>query len=77
MKTRALPFFVIAIITFVTSPSLGQAADCAAQARNVAAQDNAEVLSVSDQGNGQCEATFRIPGQNGKPPRVVTKSFKG
>ena len=53
------------------------AADCASQAQKLAAKEGAELLSVSDLGNDRCEVTLRIPGKDGKPPRVVSKKTKG
>ncbi len=59
------------------SPVPAFAADCASQAQKLAAKEGAELLSVSDLGNDRCEVTLRIPGKDGKPPRVVSKKTKG
>ena len=53
------------------------AADCASEARNFASAQGAELLNVTDLGDGKCEVTLRIPGKNGKPPRVVSKKING
>lgn len=67
----------IALLAFMSASSAGWAADCAKEARKLASQSNAEVLSVSDLGGGKCAATLRIPGKNGKAPRVVNRTFNG
>lgn len=74
-------------ISFLTTLFLGTAlllspvpvfaTDCASQAQNLAAKEGAELLSVSDLGGDKCEVTLRIPGKDGKPPRVVSKKTKG
>ena len=58
-------------------PAATAAADCASEARNYASAQGAEVLNVADLGNGKCEVTLRIPGKDGKPPRVVSKKING
>ena len=53
------------------------AADCASEAQNYASAQGAELLNVVDLGDGKCEVTLRIPGKDGKPPRVVSKEITG
>lgn len=52
------------------------AADCSQAAAQIARQTGGEVLSVSSSGEN-CEVTLRIPGEDGKPPRVVTRTVSG
>jgi hypothetical protein len=55
------------------------AANCNSAAQAFASQKGGEVLSVVVGNNGSntvCDVTIRIPGKNGKPPRVVTKTIR-
>lgn len=75
MKTLSA-LSLIAFLALVLPPLGASAADCAAEARKLANAQGAEVLSVTDAG-GSCEIKLLVPGKNGKPPRVVTKTVSG
>ncbi len=50
---------------------------CAAKANAVAASHyNAQILSVEQNGN-TCIIVLKVPGQNGYPPRIVTRKVSG
>lgn len=51
-------------------------ADCASAAAALAAKRGGEVINVAADGD-ECQVTIRIPGKNGKPPRVETRKVKG
>jgi hypothetical protein len=76
MKTFATSIFLLLVVAG-TRPT--DAADCMSAANEVARKTGGEVLNVvssGDGGNATCEITLRIPGKNGKPPRVVTRTIK-
>lgn len=67
------------LVWFSALPQAG-ANNCAQAARQVEQSRNGEVLQVNArQKGGQivCEVTVRVPGKNGKPPRVVTVRVNG
>ncbi len=75
---------IVAILVsfFVCASVLPAAAanNCAQAATQVAQARNAQVLQVdARQQSGQvvCQITIRVPGKNGKPPRVETVQVNG
>ena len=51
--------------------------NCSAKARSVAASHNgARILSVEQHGNA-CVIVIRVKGQNGYPPRIITRTVSG
>lgn len=51
--------------------------NCSAKARSVAASHNgAQILSVEQQGNS-CVIVIKVKGQNGYPPRIITRTVSG
>ena len=70
MKT--LLALLLASFAFVPSAH----ADCASAAAQLAAKRGGEVINVVADGS-DCQVTIRIPGKNGKPPRVETQKVKG
>ncbi|MCB1386568.1 MAG: hypothetical protein KDJ80_11600 [Nitratireductor sp.] len=56
--------------------AVSAAADCNKAAKKLARQENAEILSVAAAGE-KCEVKLLIPGKDGNPPRVVTKTVSG
>lgn len=77
MKHVAPIYLLSAAFGIVLLTSTANGADCAGKAREIADKRNAEILSVSHLGDDKCSVTLRVPGKNGKPPRVVTKEYKG
>lgn len=75
-NTSAIFSAFIALLLYLT-PVQVEAADCASAAQKLAAKQGAELLGIADLGGDKCEVTLRIPGKNGKPPRVVSKKIKG
>jgi len=77
MKTLATSIFLLLVVAGARPADA--AADCMSAANEVARKTGGEVLNVvssGDGGNAACEITLRIPGRNGKPPRVVTRTIK-
>lgn len=66
----------IALNIYLT-PVQAYAADCASAAQSLANKEGAELLGISDLGDDKCEVTLRIPGKDGKPPRVISKKING
>jgi len=83
MNTRRHPSYrilPIAFLAFLSATSTIHAADCNATASALAADKGGTVLNVvarENNGNTTCEITLRLPGKNGEPPRVVTRTFSG
>ena len=79
MKKISTLFAMLLLISSQLPMASASAADCNSAAQAFASQNGGEVLSVvaGNYGGGTtCDVTIRIPGKNGKPPRVVTKSIK-
>ncbi len=59
------------------APTLVAGNNCAMAAQSVAASHyGAQILSAERNGN-QCVIVIRVPGQNGYPPRIITKTVSG
>lgn len=79
MKNNLIIFATTLLLFSQVFTGQANAANCNSAAQAFASQKGGEVLSVVVGNNGYntvCDVTIRIPGKNGKPPRVVTKSIK-
>lgn len=82
MKTIRALLSVFALLgALALAPATATAAaSCAEAAERIAARTGGEVLNVvSEEQDGAtvCQITVRIPGKDGNPPRVVTRTVNG
>jgi hypothetical protein len=77
MKHFAILFSGLLLGTVLLPLPAAQAADCSSAAQRVADRTGGEILNVVASSDGSsCDITVRVPGKNGKPPRVVTRTVK-
>lgn len=69
---KKITLFIFAITLFI-SPTIGHAQGCAEKATSLALELGGEVVGVENVGQ-DCKVKIRIPGKNGQPPRVETKT---
>ncbi len=63
---------ILALGGWIAIASPAYASGCAEKAQELAAKQNAELLSAKSEG-GKCVIKMRVAGKNGGPPRIVTK----
>ncbi|MFK7901656.1 MAG: hypothetical protein AB8B49_02330 [Nitratireductor sp.] len=64
---------LIAATNFSATPAFSN--NCAKAAKTLAKQLKAEVLGAQASGNA-CKVKLKMPAQNGKPSRIVTRTIK-
>ena len=70
---------MMAIAILIALPAIGNAASCAAKAKQVAAKNGGELLSVSTIGSGasaKCKITILIKSSIGGPARKKTVTVR-
>ena len=77
MKNLITFALVASIFSFLAVSPPAQAATCSELASQIADETGGEVLNVAAGEAGACDITIRIPGSNGEPPRVVTRTVSG
>lgn len=77
MIKRNLFFLLFSVLFLVAAPAIAEA--CSAKARQIASQEGATLLSVSESvsnGSKVCIIKLKIKSTSGQPERIVTRTVK-